>query len=75
LRYFWKRSKPTPAGAEAAADPRRSGGSPAARQSDPWARLALITALSIAALSAAGGLLLVQQTAAHRRALLLMSQV
>jgi diguanylate cyclase (GGDEF)-like protein/PAS domain S-box-containing protein len=34
-----------------------------------------VTALSVAGLSAAGGFLLVQQTAAHRRALLLMSQV
>ncbi len=34
-----------------------------------------MTALSVAALSAVGGFLLVQQTAAHRRALLLMSQV
>jgi diguanylate cyclase (GGDEF)-like protein/PAS domain S-box-containing protein len=34
-----------------------------------------VIALSVAALSVAGGFLLVQQTVAHRRALLLMSQV
>ncbi len=75
LRGLWSRSKARPASADASADSRRSDGSPTGRKGDLLARLALITALTIAALSAAGGILLVQQTAAHRHALLLMSQV
>ena len=75
LRGFWSRSKARPASAEATADSRRPDGNRPAGKGDLLARLALITALSVAVLSAAGGILLVQQTAAHRRALLLLSQV
>ena len=75
LRGFRSRSEARPASADATADSRRPDGSRPARNGDLLARLALITALSITILSAAGGILLVQQTAAHRRALLLMSQV
>ena len=75
LRGFWPRSEARPASADATADSRRPDGSRPARNGDLLARLALITALSITILSAAGGILLMQQTAAHRRALLLMSQV
>src|SRR5262249_45476998 len=63
------------ASAEGTADSRRSEGDPAARRGDVTARLALITAVAVAGLSALGGVLLVQQTAAHRHALLLMAQV
>jgi diguanylate cyclase (GGDEF)-like protein/PAS domain S-box-containing protein len=69
------RSRAKAAGPEASSDPRRAEGSPDGRRLDLSGRLALITALSVAALTALAGFLLVQQTAAHRRALLLMAQV
>jgi diguanylate cyclase (GGDEF)-like protein/PAS domain S-box-containing protein len=69
------RSRSKTAGAEAPADARRADGGYAARRLDFSGRLALTTALVVAALTALAGFLLVQQTAAHRRAILIMSRV
>jgi diguanylate cyclase (GGDEF)-like protein/PAS domain S-box-containing protein len=75
FRVLWSWSRLPSSDPEGAGDSRRSDGDPAGRRFDLSGRLALVTALSVAGLSAIGGFLLVQQTAAHRRALFLMAQV
>ena len=72
---FRSRGRRTSSAAEGVGEARRSDGHPEGSRLDLPVRLALITAISVAALTALAGLFLVQQTSAHRRALLVMGQV
>jgi diguanylate cyclase (GGDEF)-like protein/PAS domain S-box-containing protein len=76
VRAPWSRSRASSAEREATGgDAGRPDRGPADRRLDLLGRVALGAALSVVGLTAVSGFLLVQQTAAHRRALLLMSQV
>jgi diguanylate cyclase (GGDEF)-like protein/PAS domain S-box-containing protein len=72
---LWPRSRAGSSRTSSAGDAGRADGHPTRPPIDLSGRLALITALAVAALSALGGFLLVQQTGAHRHALVVMGEV
>jgi diguanylate cyclase (GGDEF)-like protein/PAS domain S-box-containing protein len=73
--FRWSRGRGLSTPPEGAADSRRSDGAAGGSRLDLSAQLALVTAVSVAALTALAGFFLVQQTSTHRRALLVMGQV
>jgi diguanylate cyclase (GGDEF)-like protein/PAS domain S-box-containing protein len=70
LRWRALSGRPDPPG-----DSRQPDYGPADRRLDLLGRVVLVGALAVVACTVAGGFLLVRQTGAHRRALLLMTQV